>query len=261
MDEKFYTPYSREEILTAFRRALGDLTDTQVFALVADEAEQRAAEDDVLSDAIAAINADLAANYVRSFALDAETAARTAADQQQCAALTGLIDSGAKNVLDLTNAQSVTVNGVTFTVNSDCSVTCTGQAAATAFFSTAVTVPAGQYVFSGMPEDGSAATYRQELRVTPTGNVFTTNESAAGSALTVANAWSGYFNIRVAAGYDFGSGKTLHPMICTAAATNISRAYVPYRPSWDEMWAAIRALQQTVGVSLRTAPETEANHA
>jgi hypothetical protein len=36
---------------------------------------------------------------------------------------------------------------------------------------------------------------------------------------------------------------TIYPMICTAADYAVSPKYVPYRPSWQEMWEMIQALQ------------------
>ena len=59
MEPKIYTPYSEEQILLAFRRALSDLTDAEIFALRDQEAEARAADVNTLSQAIAAVNADL----------------------------------------------------------------------------------------------------------------------------------------------------------------------------------------------------------
>ena len=76
MDEKFYTPYSKEEILNAFQRALGDLTDAQIFALIRNEAAARESQDENLAQSLAA-----------------ETAARTAAEAEQNAVLLVLTDS------------------------------------------------------------------------------------------------------------------------------------------------------------------------
>lgn len=57
---------------------------------------------------------------------------------------------------------SRTMNGVTFTVNDDGSITANGTATAGISFhlATALTLPAGRYIFSGCPSDGSLNTYR-----------------------------------------------------------------------------------------------------
>ena len=100
MDEKFYTPYSKAEILRALQRALGDLTDPEIFALIRNEQAAREAADIALDADISAVAADLSANYARADALAAETAARTAADTAHDAVLAVLSDGAPKNVVN-----------------------------------------------------------------------------------------------------------------------------------------------------------------
>lgn len=157
-------------------------------------------------------------------------------------AISALINQGAKNVLDLTPASTTTDNGVTFTVNSDFSITLTGTATATAWIHVPVTIPAGFYVFSGMPEDGSSTTYRQELRVTPTGIVTALNDSADGNILNLVSDYTGYYNIRVASGYDFGAGVTVKPMIDLETYHEITNKYVPYAPTNKQLFDIVRGL-------------------
>lgn len=175
--------------------------------------------------------------------ITAEETARASADTAQMNGIIGLINEGAKNVLNISTAQTQEVNGVTFTVNSDFSVTCSGKATSTAFFSMAVSFPAGAYYFSGMPESGGSGSYRLELRTgTPSGSVFQVNESATPTAFTRDNPWTGYFNIRVANGYEFTSAKTVKPMICERWKYSLTDNFVPYRPSLNDLWAMILAL-------------------
>lgn len=173
-----------------------------------------------------------------------ETAARTAADTEQMNGIIGLINEGAKNVLNISTAQTQTAGTLTFTVNPDFSITLTGKnnTGSAAFFSMAVTFPAGAYYFSGMPESGGSGSYRLELRTgTPSGSVFQVNESATPTAFTRDNPWTGYFNIRVANGYEFTSAKTVKPMICERWKYTLTDQYVPYRPSLNDLWAMIQA--------------------
>lgn len=151
-----------------------------------------------------------------------------------------IINQGAKNVLNLTDAATTTDNGVTFTVNPDFTITCTGLASATAWLHVAVTIPKGVYVFKGMPEDGGSSTYRQELRVTPTGAVSAVNDSESGNPLNLAADYTGYYNIRVASGYDFGAGVTIKPMIALEEYLNITPVYVPYAPTNRALYDLIR---------------------
>lgn len=206
---------------------------------VSAEAEARTQADGELQTAINA--------KAPSSDLTAEETARIAADAKQVAALADVIDSGAKNVLNLTSAQSQAGSGtLQYTVNSDFSITCTGKCGTSAsFFSIPVNFPAGQYYFSGMPENGGSNSYRMELRtVSAQGTMYVNGDSADGVVINAATDFTGWFNIRVAANYDFGStGKTISPMICLKTFWEISHKYVPYCPSQRELWSMIKALQ------------------
>lgn len=174
--------------------------------------------------------------------ITAEETAREEADAAQMAGIVNLINEGAKNVLNISTAQTQEVTGVTFTVNSDFSITCSGKATTTAFFSIPVSFPAGAYYFSGMPESGGSGSYRLELRTGSTsGSVFQTNESTTPTAFTRDNPWTGYFNIRVANGYEFTEAKTVKPMISERWKHSLTDKFVPYRPSLNDLWAMIQA--------------------
>ena len=256
MEPKIYTPYSEEQILLAFRRALGDLTDAEIFALRDQEAEARTADVNTLSQAIAAVSADLAANYVRSTALDTEAAARSAADTKQCAALTGMLDSGDKNKLTLTSGTNVLperwiqipvrMKAGTYMITFDSLVSddtdattcqCIGFSASLAQVTNTLQLARGTHITAEMTASGDVAFIR----------IYNSNRNANGEGDTVT----------------FVNG-----MICPKAAYEIAPGYVPYRPSWDEMWEAIQALQQNRSVQYtaqrglpENAPETEADDA
>ena len=70
-------------------------------------------------------------------------------------------DLGAKNLLLPNNAVSQTINGVTFTVNDDGSVTANGTATNDVYFNVAnnVVIPKGNYKLNGCPSGGSVSTY------------------------------------------------------------------------------------------------------
>lgn len=199
-----------------------------------------------------------------------ETAARTAADATLTSGIVKLIDEGAKNVLNISAAQTQTTNGVTFTVNDDYSITLTGKntGSGAAFFSIPVTIPAGLYYFTGMPESGGSSSYRLELRSpTATGSVNITNEGDAPVSWGPSSDYTGYFNIRVASGYEFTTAKTVKPMICERWKYAFSSQYGPYRPSLNDLWAMIqggtRSLQRGIAttqeetIEERTEAQTE----
>ena len=146
--------------------------------------------------------------------------------------LSKLVDGLQKNVLDLTIAETQTLDGVTFTVNSDLSITCTGQNTSNAavFFSVASSFPKGRWKFTGMPGTGGTSSYRMELRTgTPKGTVYMTCETKSPILIQAVNPFNGWFNIRVASGYNFGNtGVTLKPMICDEDYYALSTEYVPH---------------------------------
>lgn len=156
-------------------------------------------------------------------------------------ALISLIDRGSKNALDLSAAQSGTDAGVTFTVNQDSSITCIGTATATAWLHVPVTIHAGRYNFTGMPEDGSSTTYRIDFRPTPTGTPVLVGDTEAPKVWTLSAAWTGYFNIRVASGYSFGSGATVFPMLSQPAQYEITDQYVPFSPTNRQLYEMIKS--------------------
>lgn len=172
------------------------------------------------------------------------TWAKTQVDDFIRPALISLIDRGAKNALDLSAAQTVTDNGVTFTVNTDSSITITGSATPpnNGWFVLGVTIPDGVYIFSGMPESGGTSSYRQEIRATPRGSVIGVNDAAAGNQITIsAGGATVYYHIRAASGYDFGAGVTVKPMLSQPNQYKISDAYVPYSPTNRELLDLIRS--------------------
>lgn len=160
-------------------------------------------------------------------------------------AIKALVDNPEpKNLLNILSATTQTINGITFTVNSDYSITMTGTASATAFFSIPVTIPPGSYYFTGMTETGGSSSYRLEFRSpTATGTVSLLNENTTPSPWLLSATYTGYFNIRVASGYTFGNyeSKTVYPMICPRWKYNISSDYVQYVPSNMDLYNLIKS--------------------
>lgn len=159
-------------------------------------------------------------------------------------ALSSLIDRGAKNALDLSSAQTTTDNGVTFTLNSDYSITITGAAIApnNGWFVVPVTVPDGVYMFSGMPADGGTTSYRQEIRAAPRGSVIGINDSQSGNQITISSGGATiYYHIRAASGYNFGTGVTVNPMLSQPKQYVISDAYVPFSPTNRQLYELIKS--------------------
>ena len=156
---------------------------------------------------------------------------------QQAVRTASLIDAGAKNKLDHT-AYTQTINGVTYTVNADRSITITSDGTNTEsllYLVQNAPLAAGDYILSGCT-GGSSTAYDLRVEVGDTvthnyddGAPFTADGSPIEVSIVVMAAQT--MNI------------TISPMICTAADYASSPDYVPYVPTMLELYQMIQALQ------------------
>ena len=171
------------------------------------------------------------------------------------ATLTDIVDSGAKNVLNYTeigtnsdHGTTYTNNGVTFTLNSDGSITASRTASAAVDASCNLRVASGSlyiddycngdYILSGCPDGGGDTTYslraiRDTYRPTDTGDGVELPDK--GTNVNI------YLNILVMS--TFKGTVTFRPMICSKAFYQISKTYQPYRPSYAELVSRVEALE------------------
>lgn len=164
--------------------------------------------------------------------------------------LAELVDSGAKNLIQ-NAATSRTENGVTFTVNADGTVSLTGTASATIWFPimTNMSIDSGTYTVSnGLADDTARVIISTTNSISS--RIFDSNESGyitkTIDAISGVNAY-----LRVASG-KVTDGAVVKPMLCVKAAGDISPAYVPHRPSYDELIARVEALEQAAGINTRS---------
>lgn len=149
------------------------------------------------------------------------------------AALAEVVDSGAKNLVEVTASNiSSTSSNVTVTVNSDKSIKITGNGSAVGsliIISIPVYLSAGSYVLSGCPSGADYANgYTCDLRDT---NNSSKSGSDTGNGVEFTLSSSGNYRwcIRLAATYTIPSGGvTFYPMVCTKAAFGVSQKFVPY---------------------------------
>jgi hypothetical protein len=156
-------------------------------------------------------------------------------------ALIKQIDNGAKNLLQF-DETSTDNNNVRFTVNADGSITATQIAARTAtaifrirYTDNLLSQDVRGKILSGCPSGGSDSTYKIniERRTSP----YTNYGRDIGDGLLISNTIADdiplYLYIQV---YTTATlPLTFKPMICTAADYAVSPAFVPYRPSWQEL--------------------------
>lgn len=165
------------------------------------------------------------------------------------AALVELADGGAKNTLqfDGISSPSGSASNITFTYNSDGSITVNGYTtdAGTAYVYlrlngdsiNADTWCNGNYILSGCPTNDSG------LSLQARGTDYTKSESGNGVELTP---YSGSGAVRIAVMVAKSStidNLTIRPMICSKAAWDISQTYQPYRPSYQELYERVLALE------------------
>lgn len=175
------------------------------------------------------------------------TASKVTQYDKDSAATAELVDRGAKNLLKIT-ATSQTINGVTFTVNGDQTVTVNGTNTGTgsaAFVivpnQQAIQIPDGNYWLSGCPQGGSSDTF--DLRwylYSPNASAYDTGSGA--SIRKNGNTTSSNIAIVVKQGAT-ANNVVFKPMLCTAADWAVSQKFVPYCPSMAELYAMIQALQ------------------
>lgn len=188
---------------------------------------------------LAAVNSGINSTKV------AQIAANTSNITKDGAALVELVDGGAKNLLDLTKATNVTkVDEINYVINANGSLTVTwsGLSAAKALRFLGIPYIAGDLVLSGCPAGEDTSTYRAEVRQSVNGvETAIAIDEGSGSPTFQFNNNTFIYVVRCAA----GSGeKTFYPMLCTPASWNISSAYQPYRPSYQELYERVVALEQ-----------------
>lgn len=130
-----------------------------------------------------------------------------------------------KNLLQNT-ATSQTISGVTFTVNSDGSVTCNGTASSNAIFAIPVKLNANiNYILNGTPENGGVGTYRIDLRTASYSVYNNIIDNGNGAIFTVQENGTYLVSIRIASNYNCNN-LTFYPMIRLSSVDNDT--YEPY---------------------------------
>lgn len=177
------------------------------------------------------------------------------------AALAEIIDSGPKNRLtfkdlDMIKSQNsggtwtgnvYEFRGVTYTVNSDFTVSANGTATggnANLILSPrgGFSIEQGEWILSGCPAGGSSSTYNIAIAGTASDTGNTAEFTSCSSVLT---------RIYVIDGTTVNN-LMFKPMVCSKAAWNISQAYQPYRPTYQEMYDMILALSGSRGAAVQS---------
>lgn len=157
-----------------------------------------------------------------------------------------------KNLLQNT-ATSQTINGVTFTVNEDGSVTCNGTASNIAECRLAYnfSLPAGNYCLTGIPPSGSASSYFLRAWYSSSGSVVWINNYGNGCNFTLTDTTKMFSSIVVWSGKVLDN-ITFYPMIRKADIAD--NTYEPYieNTDLDVTLPALPVLSGTNGMSVGT---------
>lgn len=135
---------------------------------------------------------------------------------------------GQKNLVQNTMATQ-TSGGITYTAQSDDSVTCTGTYSANSYYVIAnLHLKAGEYKLAGCPSGGGTSNYT--LRLADTSDNLIARDDGNGTTFTLTSAQDCI--LRIYAYSNNISGKTFYPMLCDARIA--SDAYVP--PAETRYW-------------------------
>lgn len=245
---------SREMFTQAISRALNDMTDAQIEALVQSmvgtEMSQRQMADlnlqASLESSVSAIRSEMTQKASTSdvtAAVADEAAARQAADAELHDAVGAVAALGAKNLFPIT-AISQTIGGVTFTVNDDGTVTANGTKTNNDWFilSENNSFDANTYTLSdGLPNDTTDCQLIVATARSMSAAIMATAVNSRPQTKTFTTAQTGlYYAIRIASGKTVNN-LTFKPMIRRAEITDDS--YAPYAPTNRELYEMILALQ------------------
>ena len=154
-----------------------------------------------------------------------------------------VVDDGTKNLLkNMENSR--TINGVTFTVNDDGTVTVngtnTGTGSATFIFipnRQAILIPDGDYMLSGCPQGGGNDTFDLRwYRYSPNASAYDTGSGAV--VHKSGNTTDSNIAIVVKSGVTVDN-LTFKPMVCAVEDYAISSEYVPYAPSNRDLYKEV----------------------
>lgn len=145
---------------------------------------------------------------------------------------------GAKNLF-LNGAKSTTVNGITFTVNDNGTVTASGTATAGCNVQSTFTLPKGTYILSGCPESGSNSTYGLALKNNSDASVIGYD---FGESLEFTLSQETSVTLLCSIYSNYTANLTFEPMIRLAADTDST--YQPYAKTNQQLTAEINELKK-----------------
>lgn len=166
--------------------------------------------------------------------LEYDVEALQTADNATNGRIAKMVDQGAKNLLNVYDTQTQTINGITWAINADGTVTANGTATANSFL---YLIPNNTNIaygyethISGCPTGGSSTTY--EIQVAMTGGT-TYHDYGDGQVIPSTYVYR-YFVCAVRSGQTV-SNLVFQPMLTESWKYALSQAFVPYSPTNAEL--------------------------
>ncbi|MBQ1569497.1 MAG: hypothetical protein IIZ78_00130 [Clostridiales bacterium] len=160
-----------------------------------------------------------------------------------------MMDNGAVNLLP-NNVTTQTINGITFTVNADKTITANGTATNNTIINIGtVTLDAGSYNLTGCPSGGGASTYYQNISVTSGDTGVSAEDKGNGAIFTLTQSSTLIVKMRVISGQAV-SNLVFKPMISDPSLNLSYNDYVPYAMTNRELTEVKTTSVTAKGVTL-----------
>lgn len=172
------------------------------------------------------------------------------------------VDGGAKNHVNYNNTLKLSGSSTVIEANSDTSFTIIDTTTgSTRFYYIPFTVKEGDYIVSGCPLAGTDATYRVEVRDQALTQIIP-NSADYGLGSDIMHLAAGTYCVVIRLDSTYATpatGIVFFPMICTIADWSVSKAYQSYRPSYQELYEMVLAIQTTRTATTRKTTKTKTN--
>lgn len=205
---------------------------------------------DALSAAqLAAVNSGIDSEKVAQYDSTTELEAKDRA------ALVELVDGGAKNIVQIGTAVTVTKNGVTAVSNTDGSITISGvstsgsqfliindlySGSTTSTYGSQIPIKVSNYVVKAT---GTRGVIIQAINYNSSTDTTVIDSSNDDVEFTATKSYI-VFRLIIRGNADFTTPVTIYPMCSDSALYAISPELVPYRPSYQELYERVVALEQ-----------------
>jgi hypothetical protein len=160
-------------------------------------------------------------------------------------ALVQIVDNGAKNILQIGTAVTVSDNGVTAVTNTDGSITLSGASSSDSEFvlindlysgstsssySSEIPIKSGDYIIKAT---GDVGVRIRAINYNSSSDATTISASDADVKFTASKSYI-VFQLIIRPDADFTTPITIYPMCCDSSLYALSYDYQPYKPSYDD---------------------------